>query len=101
MELVFRRHFDFKTMDKLKTTFLEKLTNDDKVSYYWSVISNDWCEDDALVLLKLIAKKWITIRGFSAASAFIEMYKKSNKRTVQKSKGLRKTLIINNDSTRD
>ena len=35
----------------------------------------------------------MTIRGFSFTSAFMEKYKLTHMKTLQKSKGLRKTLV--------
>jgi len=35
----------------------------------------------------------ITVRGFSLAKAFLEMYKKSFRKCIKKSKGTKKTLI--------
>ena len=68
------------------------LTNDD-LMFYWCLVSANWGEESNRELLRLIADQWITIRGFSSASAFIEMYKKENKKTCQKSMGLRKNLF--------
>ena len=49
-------------------------------------------EDQKAELLKLIATKYITLRGFSFASSFMELYKQGSKKTTHKSKGLRKKL---------
>jgi hypothetical protein len=35
---------------------------------------------------------WITVRGFSYASAWVEKMKVAQQKTTQKSKGLRKTI---------
>ena len=43
--------------------------------------------------LVMIIDMWITVRGFSFASAWIEKYKSANKKSVQKSKGVRKQLV--------
>ena len=39
-----------------------------------------------------IAELWVTIRGFSFARSFMELYKQREKKTLEKSKALRKTL---------
>ncbi len=48
--------------------------------------------EEANELMKMMIQHYITFRGFSFASAFIEKYKQSTKKSTQKSKGLRKTL---------
>lgn len=71
----------------------EQVKNSDDVQFYWSVVSADWEEDEAQALLELVTDLWITVRGFSYASAWIEKFKAENKKSVQKSKGLRKHLL--------
>ena len=68
------------------------LKNED-VLFYWSMLSADWSEGNAEVLIHIVIELWITIRGFSYVSAWMEKYKASQKKTVQKSKGVRKQLI--------
>ena len=60
--------------------------------FYWSIISVNWEEETAEVLLCMIVEHWITLRGVSTASALIEKYKQQSKKNVQKSKGVRKRL---------
>ncbi len=53
---------------------------------------------EANELLKMIDEHFITVRGFSFASAFIEKFKQSARKSTEKLKGLRKTLdSANND----
>ena len=56
------------------------------------MISADW-EEEGDVLLQMIIEHWVTVRGFSYTSAFLEKYKQANKKMVQKSKGTRKNLL--------
>ena len=59
----------------------------------WSLLSADIdSEAFACELLAEMIKLWVTIRGFSTVSEWVEQYKASSKTTTQKSKGLRKTL---------
>ena len=58
----------------------------------WSMVAADWEEEEAQALLELVVDLWITIRGFSFASAWIEAFKAEHKKSVQKSKGVRKQL---------
>ena len=45
------------------------------------------------MLLRMIIEQWVTVRSFSFTSAFVEKYKQVNKKSVQKSKGIRKNLL--------
>ena len=91
MEVVFRHNF-MTTKETDTTLILQKLLEDNDLLFYWSQVSANW-DEEADELLKLIANHWITIRGFSSVSAFMEKYKKANQKSVEKSKGLRKSLI--------
>lgn len=59
----------------------------------WSDLSINWGKEESNKLLRLIVEHWMTVRGFSFTSAFMERYKQKHKKTVQKSKGLRKNLM--------
>jgi hypothetical protein len=52
--------------------------------------------DNAPVLLHMIVELYVTIRGFSFASSFVELHKKSSKKSLQKGKGIRKELFTSN-----
>ena len=75
--------------DHVKRTLVE---NED-VQFLWSLISADWEEASASVLLEMVVNQWVKIRGFSYASAWVEQYKTAQKKTTQKSKGVRKQLL--------
>ena len=66
-------------------------TNDD-VLFCWSVLTASWSDEVTTTILEMIIDLWIVIRGFSMASALVERYKVTQKKTTQKSKALRKTL---------
>ena len=68
------------------------LRNED-VLFYWSMIGSDWEEDESAALLPMVVNLWVTVRGFSYASAWVEKYKAKHKKSVQKSKGVRKQLL--------
>lgn len=63
---------------------------------FWSNVCSDWEEEICDILLELIVNEWVTIRGFSYASAWVEKLKQETKMTTEKSKGLRKQLIPKN-----
>ena len=68
--------------------------------YFWgpsqreyTLVATDIEPDEAAQeLLKEIVSLWVTIRGFSIASAWLEKFKNATKTTTAKSTGLRKHL---------
>lgn len=92
MELIVRRQLrggQFIDRPKLQKEACE----DDDVLFYWSMVSGDWDKEESQALLQLIVDLWITIRGFSNASTWMEQYKAANYKSVQKFKGVRKKLL--------
>ena len=82
-----------KSHSHLRDTFLETLLRNEDILYLWSCISEEWSEEVGDSLIKMIAKKWFALRGFSTASAFMELNKKKQKKSVQKCRPLRKGLL--------
>ena len=78
---------------RFKVELQEKITSDDDVLFFWEIVSAGWEVEESQVLLKLIAEHYITIRGFSFVSGLLEKYKQAHKRSIQKSKGVRKQLV--------
>lgn len=76
IELQFRRMFHITTTEILKKSFAVKVLANEEVLFYWALVSINWDESTCTELLKEIADYWVTIRGFSSASSFLELYKK-------------------------
>lgn len=69
---------------------INDILKDDNVQFYWTLVASDIESDnDAQELLNSL---WVTVRGFSIASAWLEKYKQVTKQTTAKSTGLRKHL---------
>ena len=81
MEIELQKHLKYKYDTSIKDA-LAGIISDEEVLFYWSMVAVNWDETEAKELLKLISQHWITIRGFSYASAFMENY--SHKREVHK-----------------
>ena len=97
IEKVTRQHLPYQytteTQKNVKESVIKKISEDCDVQFYWTLISQDIDDEEhAIELLIDIADMWITIRGFSLASTWLEEYKHSKKTKVSKSKGLRKEL---------
>ena len=78
-----------------KAQFLKSLCRCDDVQFYWCISAADFEVVDTDVhehVLKMVVDLFLTIRGFSYASAWIENYKQVHKKSTQRSKGLRKRL---------
>lgn len=76
------------TKDKIVKSILE----DENVNLQWSAIRVELDEKASGTLLSMIASEWITLRGFSFAGSFMELYKLHTKQSLQKSKGIRTKL---------
>ncbi len=59
----------------------------------WAWVSIDMSDIIAGRLLRMLVEKWVKIRGFCFAHSWLELYEQEAKKTLQRSKGLRKILI--------
>lgn len=78
-----------------KEKIINELSTNEDVLFYWLIVGADFEEDDERVhteLLKRIIELFVTIRGFSCASGWLEKYKQLSKKGIQKSKSLRKRI---------
>ena len=81
-----------------KRSIIDFVVSDTDVKFNWSMVSVDIeDENDCEELLRKITEKWLTIRGFSIASAIVEQYKRITKTNTSKSTSLRKGLQKAND----
>ena len=79
--------------EQSKDDFRKLVVESEKIQRQWDGLSqNIEDETEAMRLLDEIVAMWIAMRGFSKTSAWLEQYKKDKKKTVKKSKGLRKSL---------
>lgn len=67
-------------------------SNDNEVQFYWSMMTFDIDDNASQKFLTDIIKLWITIRGFSYASAIVEEYKHLNAVILNRKRSLRKEL---------
>ena len=57
------------------------IITDDDVQFWWSLVCATLENDLAEVLLDKIVRLWVTLRGFSFASAIVEQYKQCTRKT--------------------
>ena len=95
MELVVKIFFEKhpSQLVRMKQELVKKITENEDVLFYWALLSAEWEEEESKAILVLITEHYITMRGFSFASGWIEKYKQAHKKSLQKSKGLRKQLL--------
>ena len=92
MERELRNHLKYHTTC-ISGEAVSTIVSSEDVLFPWSIVTVTWEQDNSNILLGMIVDMWITIRGFSLASAWMEIYKKKEKKLTQKSKGLRKQLV--------
>ena len=89
MEKELRKILATNIIQQLDDTVKTELAESDEVQFIWYIICADWDEHISQYLLQSVIAEWVTIR---MAGAWVEKYKATNKKTTQKSKGLRKQL---------
>ena len=70
----------------------EHILKNEDVQFHLSIVACDWKEEEAEALLQQVVKMWVTMHGFSYASAWVEKFKAASAKSLQKSKGLRKKV---------
>ena len=63
------------------------------LQFFWCMVCCNIPEEFAKELLKRNVELWTTIRGFSYAKSYMELYKQKTKKILQRSKALRKDLF--------
>ena len=82
-----------------KCEIIQRTTSDDDVQYYWLFVVADFEIDSQeihAILLQKIVELYVTVRGFSIASGWLEQYKQHTKHSTQRTKSLRREI---HDST--
>ena len=79
VEMMVQRCFQVPLPENFKEEIKSRILKDEDVLFYWSLVSADWEDGESEALLMMIIDMWITICGFSFASAWIEKYKLANK----------------------
>ena len=93
MEIALRKQIRTKHIKHFTAETKHTIIKDDNVKFLWCIISADWEDECADTLIEMIVQQWVKIRVFSYASACVEMFKTVQRKTLEKSKGLRKQLL--------
>ena len=101
MELEIRRHLRLEKASEMVSSVAGKLVThllvNEDVQFYWCIVCCEIPEEIAREVLKSIAELWTTIRGFSFAKSYMEIYKQTTTKSLQRSKALRKNLFRGQD----
>ena len=95
VKTVLQRHMLSGNADKdsFKQNVHDVVVANEEVQFFWCVLSQDIDEPEhSEELLFEIVKLWVSIRGFSIVASWVETYKQHQKKTVQKSTSLRKSI---------
>ena len=93
LEKELRKHISLNKLSDMTPKLKKEFKESESVQFIWYLISADWDDDSSSQILDSIVAEWVKIRGFSLAGAWVEKYKAANKKTTQKSKGVRKQLL--------
>lgn len=84
-------HLQHATQTRQK--LVESIMEEEDVQTFWSMLSLDIRDDSqSQELLQEIVEMWVTMRGFSMTSFWMEQYKRVSHETTQKKTSLRKSL---------
>ncbi len=94
IEEVLRYHLTVSAISELssgsKGAIMEAIVGNDDVAFFCLACIE--AEEEEKELLSRIIDLWVTIRGFSFARSWMEMYKQASKKGLQRAKALRKDL---------
>ena len=92
LETKVRQHlpFLFNTESTLKQAVIDDILQDEDIQFSWTITADIDDENLSHELLSHVVNLWLTIRGFSAAGAWMEYYKQC--KDVRTKGGLRKGL---------
>ena len=66
--------------------------NNEDVLFFWSMLSSSWDEESSKTVFQTVVDLWLTVCGYSYSSTWVDKYKVAEKKSTQKSKGIRKQL---------
>ena len=58
--------------ENFKEAVTRRVFESDEVKTFWTWLSNEWKDEDSKLLFRMVVELFVTVRGFSYASAWIE-----------------------------
>ena len=81
-----------KDTEAVKESVIDAIATSEDVLFHWAMLSAETEEEDAKVVFDMIVNLWVTVRGFGFTSAWLELYKREKKKSLQRSKALRRGM---------
>lgn len=98
MEMELRQHFNKQRIadmqDESRTQLKESIVADVDVQFYMDRAADELEKEEKSELLRMIVDIYIVVRGFAFARSLLESHKQIQKKALQKSRGLRKSLHV-------
>ena len=93
VKTVLESHMLSRTANKesFKQNVHDVIAANENVQFFGCILSQDIDDPEQSEELEII-KLWVTVRGFSMVASWVEAYKHRQKKTVQKSTSLRKSI---------
>ena len=54
------------------TDIAPSVKNSEDVLFFWSMVSSNWDEESSETLFKMVVDLWLTVRGYSYTSVWVE-----------------------------
>ena len=76
-----------------KSTVVKAIMENEEVLFHWCMLTAESEDKDAEVVFGMLVDMWITVRGFSFASQWLEVYKREKINFFKDQRHYVKTLI--------
>ena len=98
MEEVVREHLHANKIpamkDGYKSMVIKAITESEDVKFHWCLLTAECEDEDSKAVFDMIIELWITVRGFSFTSGWLELYKRSKKEGLQRTKALHTQIVL-------
>ena len=78
--------------ENIKKKLHNSILADEEIKFKWSLLSAEMDEKAATLLFNEMVSLFITVRGFAFTTSYVEIYKQTQKKNLQKKKAIRKEL---------
>ena len=97
MELEVRKHLKSSVTSTQKKQIVDSVCENDDVLFYWCMLAVESEDAVAEVLLRMLVELFVNLRGFAFTSTWMEQYKQTMKKGLQRSKALRREVCEKNE----
>ena len=105
LEVEIRKHLNISAAKDLdngtQETILKAVLKNEDLLFQWALVTSNSDDEVGQKVLELICELYLTVGGFAFAKSCLELYKQTHKKSIQKSKALRKSIASKTDSDMD